>query len=712
MRRHIGTLACTALLATTCCCASPLGEIEAWALQSADTLSQATLERALAEQTLQAAQGERGARWTLGASLGNYQEPVSAASVRSYGALQGVLGLRLPVLGSAEATERQLAQARSQVQRAELQQALAQQQLLRDVRLAYSSYVRSAQKRALAQAWLELEAPAAPVFLARTRAHALLEADRQALQSGFAVARRDRDRAQLALHAARAVLQRLSQHPLDALAAAPPVWPGACLQAETLQLQLAQRPAVALQAAALEAQERQSGLHRWAGVEGGITLQQSLVQELAGQSGQGTVLGVAVSVPLGAATVQRAQAKADALRLAQARLALATAQAEAAEGLEQALDTLQASASDLARSQQRLGQSLEADRIAMLRLGSLAGDVLEQALMARYALYQSAMDLVETRQRDDAARIELLAFGTGCVAVDAADDPAKAESPAELPALVGRSLTATLAPSAPPPDAGVTGAAAPAGTAAGAAVQAWFSWRGATLLGPALPALPGAPARLLVSFTPAQLAALHSEAATAQALQRHLQALHQRGWQVELLLGDASYVLPSGQAVLRQQLQDMAGFAFDGLTLDLERSDLAPAQQAAWWRRLLQTLGVAHAACAWPLGLATHFREFQDRSHQAALRQAGVRTLLPMVYVSDAAASRRIARRVLTRQAPLPVLVVQSVEPQLPAANSHYASGRATSLQHWQALAHSLSDLPNFRGIAVQSLEFFDAMPP
>lgn len=684
-------LAGALLLTGAAAWASPLADMEAGALASADSLTLAELERDLAQQRQHMVNAESGARWTLGASLGQYQEPLTDTTARSYGAVNATAGLRIPVLGGAEASQRQRAEADKLVQTAQLQQAVKRDRVTRDVRLAYSAYVRSAEKAALARAWLGLEAAATPVFRARTREHALLETDRLALQSGFHVARRDLDRYLLGMQSALATLRRLSKLPLDALAPEPPAWATQCLQREALLQRLDQWPTVAIRQVELAARERQSGLRRWGGIEAGVTLQQSLVQDLGGQSGQGTVLGFDVSMPFDVSGANRAHASTDQLLLQQARLDLEVARAEETEAVDLALGTLHNSRSDLERSRQRLAVNLEADRIAMLRLHRLAGDVLEKALMARYELYLSAIDLTDTVQRTDAAQIDALAYGVVC-----ADAPAEPDSNPSLPALLARPISTAV--SVPP-------AVSPAETA-------WFLWQGDALLTGAELALPADSGRLLVSFTAPQLDALQRDAAVAQVLHRQIDTLHRRGWHVDLLFGDASYVLPEGQARLLLQVRAMAAFAFDGLNLDLERSDLPTALQPQWWRYALPTLRAVHAATPWPITLTTHFRELDGPSHQAELQQAGVRTVMAMVYVNDAQASTTIARRILARQAPLDVVLVQSVEPQLPGTDSSYASGRAASLARWQDIRQRLANMPHFQGIAVQSLDHFNAMQP
>lgn len=683
--------------------AATLPEIEAAALAFADTLTLAALESDLAQQRLHTISAEGGAQWFAGASLGQYQEPLTDSSARSFGRMQASAGLRIPVLGSREASSRKLMDARTQLQVKGLEQAQARMLLLRELRLAYSSYVRNTQKAQLAHAWLQLQPQVQPLFLARTREHALLEADRLGLQSTFQVARRDLDRFTLVRDSALAQLRRLSKLALDELPAAAPAWSTGCLQREALHAQLARRPTLAIKRALLEGRERQSRPLRWGGLEGGVTLQQGLTRDLGGQSGYGTVLGVDLTLPFDHGLAQRAHADENQLRLQQAQLELEMAQAEERDALDAVLGRLHNSQTDLQRASQRLEAAAEAHRIAELRARNLAGEVLEKAFLARYELWLSAIDFLDTVLRSEAAQIEALDYGEACLPAGPALD---------LPDGLVQQLTQALGagakrPAAPRPAPGPLATKDELGPP-----LTWFLWQGEALLHEQPMPLPAARGRLLVSFRSAQLAALQSDAASAQRLRDALERLHRQGWSVDLLLGDASYLLPEGRRRLLQQVAGMAGFAFDGINLDLERSDLPASLQAQWWPLTLATLKAVHAASAWPLTLTTHFRELDQAPVQAALQRAGVAEVMAMVYVRDVNASATIAQRILSRQAPLPITLVQSVEPELPESNSGFSSGRAANLQRWHTLGQRLSAAPHFRGIAVQSLQHFNAMEP
>jgi hypothetical protein len=667
-----------------------LSEIERWTRESADALSIADLESEIAKQRLQIVSGESGIKWTLGSTVGQYQEPLTETTSRNYSGINTVAGVRIPVIGSAEASRRNVDDAQKNIRISLLQREIKLDRLIRDLRLAYSSYVRNTEKNELTKAWLSLEVSVRPLFLARTREHLLLEADRLALESGFKVALRDLDRYTLAVDASLATLRRLSKHSLEDIQPLPPLWSTQCFQIDTLHKEVANRPAVALKAVELEVLERQTDDERWGGLEAGITLQQSFGRNFGGQDGQSTMLGVDMTMPVNFGSVSRARLSVGQLKLQQARRDIDMTLTEQIDELDSVLGRLRISKTDLTRTRQRLDASLESNRIAVLRESNISGDVLERALMARYQLYLSAIDFVDTVQRTEAAKIDALSYGAVCPEADQGLDLKE-----NLVDLLSQPISGKLE----------------ASTANNLALS-WFLWHGDAILKDEPISLPSENGRLLASFTKEQLLAIESDVSTAQHLRQNLDRLHRSGWKVDLVFGDSSFVLPQGRNHLVNLVRAMTSFPFDGLNLDLERSDLPPKIQHQWGALTLQTLRAVRRVTPWPITLTTHFREFDQEPMMAEVQRAGLKAAMAMIYVNDLAKTTEISRRILLRQPNLPITVVQSVEPQLSDSESGFTKGQDANLSRWKEIGERLSGIPNFVGIAVQSLENFNAMKP
>jgi hypothetical protein len=172
------------------------------------------------------------------------------------------------------------------------------------------------------------------------------------------------------------------------------------------------------------------------------------------------------------------------------------------------------------------------------------------------------------------------------------------------------------------------------------------------------------------------------------------------------------FVTPQGRKDLLNLIGAMAQFPFDGVNLDLERSDLPKKYQSQWWPLTLQSLQAAQQIARKPVTLTTHYREFDREAMGAELQRVGVGTAMAMIYVTDLSRVSDVARRILLRHPTLRVAIVQSVEAQLPATESSFEEGRVANVQRWKNLSEQLHLLPNFAGVAVQSLENFNAMKP
>ncbi|MDR1888281.1 MAG: hypothetical protein LBQ81_02700 [Zoogloeaceae bacterium] len=214
--------------------------------------------------------------------------------------------------------------------------------------------------------------------------------------------------------------------------------------------------------------------------------------------------------------------------------------------------------------------------------------------------------------------------------------------------------------------------------------------------------------RLLLSFTAQEWAQVTQN---PQRLQRLHLAARGRGITLELLLGEPNWVLPEGRSHLTRLLRQIPAGIFSMAHLDLERNQLPPSQQAAWPENTLQTLREAVAASPVPVALITHYRELQlDFVH--ALAQAGIREVTPMIYVANAQRTIEITRQLPRMPKGLRLSIAQSMERALPREESSFNLGQKQALKHWREIRRQLRDIPEFRGIMVQSWEDYREAAP
>jgi hypothetical protein len=669
--------------------AQGLPELEQLARSGSAQVRLAQEEAALRQHRLEAAEAQRGGRFFGGASLHDTREPVTDNVVRDYRRGSAVVGARWPLLEGAEAQERVRTEARGAADMARIRQQQTEDEAVLQMRLAYIDHLRSGERLKLAEGLLQLEPAAAPRLAARTGQLLLLEADRQALQSIFETARRDAARQRALRDEALARMRRLSGSPLATVPDTPPGWNLSCVASPATVLGGARSHA---EAASVELSVREAlrDQQRWNGIDAGVSLTQSVSRDIGASSGRSTGVSVDLSIPFGWRELRDARRAEAQSAVRRARLELDAAREAEAAAREQAIADWRVREADVRAYVQRLDAAWEALRVAELRAKRLEGDVLEKLVQTRHGLYVAGVEMSDALQRLQRAQAQLLAFVAPC------EGTAPALAPASL-ALIPAAL-----------------AASPGQKTESALRLSWFAWDAAPWLAEPtaqLNRLPAQSERVLLGLNAAQLRALSDTEARAR-LQTLLQQAHARGIRVELLLGDPEWVLPAGREALLALLKPIATLPLDGLNLDLERSQLPQAQQAAWHAGLIDTLQAVQRAVPWRLALTTHDRDLQDSSFNRRLAAVGVDELVPMIYVTDKARTVQRTRAVLDAAAGLPVLLTQSIETALPAGSSLHRLGREGALSALRDIASQLAATPGFAGIAVQSFEDYLNTPP
>jgi hypothetical protein len=339
-------------------------------------------------------------------------------------------------------------------------------------------------------------------------------------------------------------------------------------------------------------------------------------------------------------------------------------------------------------------------RVARARLSLQDGDAIGREMHARHAAYLSALELENSRQRLEIAQVGVLSLGATCPAA------ASAQAAVDTDRQIEQELRQPVMRGKPAASAASAATAEPALT--------WFAWKGEAVVDreEELAALPAGTTRLWLSFGPERLKRL-AAGEGRDSLQRLVAAAHARGVRVHLLLGDPGFVRPAGRTRLVQLLGSLQGLGADGLVLDLERSQLSPAVGAPRWREdALATMAAAHAAAPGALALVTHPRDLGDAAFVKQLRAAGVDEIVPMIYVPDEERTVTLAQGLLALDADMGVTLAQSIEPGVAAGPAAPVPGRAEALARWRRIATKLARHPNFRGIAVQSLEDFARATP
>lgn len=186
-----------------------------------------------------------------------------------------------------------------------------------------------------------------------------------------------------------------------------------------------------------------------------------------------------------------------------------------------------------------------------------------------------------------------------------------------------------------------------------------------------------------------------------------IQQLKQRGFTVDLLLGDANWLRKENRYELLQLIDTFAAYPFDNLHLDLEVEQLGwpvPESRLNDW---LQTLKAAVQHSPWPVTLVSHHRWFATEQRAAkvcipcALPDLKISSATLMLY--STAEQSVIARtaQMLKAWPELQLQLAQSVEAELAKENSWRGSTAAELSELNTSLRNQLQPL-GLAGIAWQ----------
>ncbi|MDH4607812.1 TolC family protein [Pseudomonas sp. BN102] len=619
-------------------------------------------------------EAEAGWQWFGAGSTGRYRELVTDDLRDDYYGRDLALGLRHPLLGSLRRQVQAVSAIELEQQRQQARRLLrlAEQRLA--LRSAYADWWRAEQEARWCETLLPTAAAARDRLDLRQREGWLLASQARLLDGRWQGLQRRCGQSALLVEDTRAGLAGL---------AGLEIAPGQRAQAEPLSAQVLP---LASWRQALEGhprlQERQDDVRQaegnrqspwYASVDSSFSLAQSYEDRSgASKRGDGLVASLSLSAPF------------DLLAYGQARDREGEARHQAA------LAQLEAERQQLLQS---LGQTLQAQRQAAAQLDrereQLA--VSEQAL--REQRLRAERSVSENPGEEQA--VELEHYNTGLRLIAAWHAAWLREAALRLFVDDDQTLSELLGPQRVDWPALALSEAEPKGGRSTAWNQGVYLWNSRALLQPdnrrvELDELRRAGmARLYLGLDSRQVADLP---ALRKQLQDTLDEAHAQGLQVVLLLGDPDWLEPAGRQGLLDLIDRLQGLRFDALHLDLEVEQLGWPVPDSRLRDWLDTLGAVAGRAPWPLELSSHHRWFAEpvagtTCVPCALPQRGVRQVSLMIYTRDPARSAELAESIARRWPALRFRLAQSVEPQLPAAESWAGVSRAglrQQLERWR----------------------------
>lgn len=662
------------------------------------------LKEHVASSNLQLVESETGAELLGSAGVARVKEPVTDTLNRRYERVHGQVGLRWSFLGAQEARRRNVLEAKADQQTTAAQTKLLEAQAITEIGRLYVRYLRSQQREQLVQTYLDSRKAVSQRVQQRVAGGQMLRAEAMELQGYYEAAQARLAHEREVQKAALRQMGFLTGRNLRMQNAPALDLHAACTAPANLQDALQTHPALEPARHAMQGVKDKSAHTHFGGMEGGVQLSQNLSKDIGGSAGHSTAVGVDVRIPL--QWRSQKQAMADKFQGQYNEAAEVYEQTRQKLGLEQqaALEQYRLRETELKTSAQRYAAAAESQRVVRLREPTVDGDGITTGIKARHAIYEAGMRYVSSAEGRDLAAIDMHYFSAGCVLQPQAQDPIQAVlQGGAKPPKANNFPPHGNAPKPPP----VRQGQAPRNTG-------WYAWQGQEWVDQPsrIDQLPQGTSRVLISFTEAQLKALQSQPQRRAGLEQLLARAQQRGIQVELLLGEPTWVLPTGRGNMLALLQQVQTLPFAMVHLDLERSQLPKAQQDGWERLALETVREAVSQSRLPISLTTHHRELHLPGFLAALQQAGVKEVIPMIYSANAKRTVDVIKALPPMPKGLDLAVAQSIEKVLPAEESRFRSGRKKSLAHWDGIAQSLRSVPGFKGIVVQSWEdYMEAKP-
>lgn len=223
----------------------------------------------------------------------------------------------------------------------------------------------------------------------------------------------------------------------------------------------------------------------------------------------------------------------------------------------------------------------------------------------------------------------------------------------------------------------------------------------------------------MLGFTDAEISEYSRAKGTAQ-LNAMIAEGERHGVTFELLLGDPSWIPPSGVPSLERILYRLSKVRFAGLNLDLEPNEVTGMPIETVLIDLVNAMKQYVAKSPWPVTLDANWIYVNDGNkltggycYPCGLESAGVKRIALLVYISNPKTVYAVSAPILKRYPTFTFTLGQSVEPPsvLPKRDSYWHDGLAAFLADMQRFDARMRTHRNYAGLDVESLEYLERMP-
>jgi len=214
--------------------------------------------------------------------------------------------------------------------------------------------------------------------------------------------------------------------------------------------------------------------------------------------------------------------------------------------------------------------------------------------------------------------------------------------------------------------------------------------------------------RMLISFTPTQILSLSSSKGKNE-LTALITDAHSKGVRIDLMLGDPAWVQEEQREALLALIQQLNHFAFDGIHLDIEPDSLpgASERQAELLEGLADTISAVKEITLLPVSISIHPRYLEGDLGTLArqkLLPLGLEEVVVMIYSDNSHATAQRMSAIITSNPDITFSLAQSVEKDIPLAESYGDSSPQDFKETMHILADSLA-IYGLNGLFIQAWE-------
>lgn len=672
----------------------PLEELEPLVQEGPEVLS----SLALLNENMHILEAEKdsiGPKFYINATYGYNDEPQSETSDENinYQKLTLKSWVSFPILGTWNGEKIKVLKAEMERLKGEALLRKVLETNLTSLRKAYIVLWAECRKEEAIKEFLAGEEEARKVLKARTEKGLLLEADRLEFMSAFEMAKRDLESVQMKKSQALGTIRLATGKSWKLGAKCPnPTLPGPIKDPMTLYDNIPKLADLYYKDQALELREQIAQLSGKLEKEGNIDLGVAVGKDFPGGTGSGAYISATIKNPFRSLRDDKDPAKLAAEEaLKKEKQEKIITQITLENDLNRILGLRRYAIKSIDANEKRLEAAKEAIRENLLRHEKIPGDTFEQLLKSRYNYLRTYLDFVDAQSLLLQTEAELAIF-----AYPVTLDNIKEKLPRYFPLAEQNSLAFPFRLSAYVWDPSALLDAKTRTSELDKLASEGFS-------------------RVLLSFSKAELNFLKTPQGK-RALLNLIEECKSRAMDVELLLGDPSWLLEKHRPNLLEIIGFMSQFPFDGIHLDIEPDSLPDAakNRKALAQKLVDTTKEVLSASGFPVSLSIHPRYLEGELGQIAgkgLAGIGVEYVAVMIYSSNAEKTAKRMEAIMKSFPNMRFALAQSVEQNLSPQESYGTKGK-TALKEALHYMNKKLQSSQFEGFIIQSWKEYKEMKP